>query len=188
MNSNYIMGMFQIPLAHLKIKDLQDKKTKILDLYKAEKTVHKEEHIITDFHYNTKKGYDYSSEVYTILKEEIDSFTSKMGLVNYFVRNSWMEISKDDMDHKVHNHGALGFSSVCFVEYNEKIHKPTHFISPFGDYETGSLIYFIPPNIGEGSLIFFPSSINHFTVPSRSDKERIILSFNLNKKKENVYD
>jgi hypothetical protein len=183
-----MMGMFQIPFAHLKIRDWSFKKKEILELYKADKVVHKEEHIITDFHYNTKTGYNYSEDVYKILKEEIDSFTARLNLENYFVRNSWMEISKDDMDHKVHNHGALGFSCVCYVEYDSKIHKPTHFISPFGDYETGSLIYFIPPNIEEGSLIFFPSSVNHFTVPSRSEKERVILSFNLNKKKDYVYD
>ena len=35
-------------------------------------------------------------------------------------------------------------------------------------------------DIKEGDLVLFPSFIHHYTRPSQSDSERIVLSFNLN--------
>ena len=45
------------------------------------------------------------------------------------------------------------------------------------DVETCNIV---PPGIREGSLIFFPSYVLHYTAPNQSDVDRIILSFNVN--------
>ena len=70
-------------------------------------------------------------------------------------------------------------SSVCYVDYDPEVHKPTHFYAPYLNFINGSVIDHIPEGIEEGSIIFFPSAIGHCTVPHHSDKTRTILSFNL---------
>lgn len=62
--------------------------------------------------------------------------------------------------------------------YSHNVYE-THFIAPYHDFTTGSQQLFVPEGIKEGSLILFPSALLHFTAPSYSDEERIILSFNL---------
>ena len=72
-----------------------------------------------------------------------------------------------------------GFSSVCFVEYDENVHTPTKFISPYSNFVNGSCLDHSPKNVIEGSLIFFPSAILHYTHPNNNNNTRTILSFNL---------
>ena len=59
------------------------------------------------------------------------------------------------MNHAVHVHGATGFSSVCFIEYDKEDHKSTVFVSPFGNCVTGTLERY-SPEVEEGDIIFFP--------------------------------
>ena len=35
------------------------------------------------------------------------------------------------------------------------------------------------PNVKEGDIVFFPSQLLHYANPNTSDKERVILSFNM---------
>ena len=51
-----------------------------------------------------------------------------------------------------------------------------------GTFVSGEIIHTFPSNIEEGSLIFFPSAIAHSTIPGQTDKDRLVLSFNLNVK------
>ena len=82
------------------------------------------------------------------------------------------------MDHAVHNHGPGGFSSVCFIEYDKHNHKPTTFISSFGNYITGELERY-QPDVEEGDIIFFPSNLLHYAPTNLSKITRTIISFNL---------
>lgn len=82
------------------------------------------------------------------------------------------------MDHSAHNHGSTGFSSVCFIEYDKKFHKPTTFICPFQDFITGQFNFY-EPDVNEGDIIFFPSNILHYAPINMSNKTRIVMSFNL---------
>lgn len=184
---NYTIGIFDTPFCHRTIKNWSEKKQSLLDL-KSDKLQHIEiENIITDYRHSSNKEFSYSEKIYEILKEEIDSVYDEFNLKNYFIRNSWMEVAERNMDHKVHNHGAVGLSVVCYIEYDHKVHTPTHFLSPFGEFENGSTRVFVPQGIREGSMIVFPSMLNHFTIPNNSDVQRTILSFNLAKKPEFMY-
>ena len=73
----------------------------------------------------------------------------------------------------------MGFSAVCFVEYDQEVHTPTQFIAPFNDFMQGNTLQYSPSCVMEGTLLIFPSVIHHFTLPNTSDKRRIALSFNL---------
>ena len=51
-------------------------------------------------------------------------------------------------------------------------------MSPFPNFLTGLQLTYTP-EVDEGSIIFFPSYISHFTEPNLSDENRLIVSFNL---------
>lgn len=180
MSTISVFDMFKIPLIHFKINDWNTKKQKLLSLKKFEGIPsHNTENLITDYHENAKVKYNYSDKVYDILKQEINQFLIQFRLPPYKISDSWIETTYNDMCHQVHNHGGIGFSAVCFVDFNPEHHKPTHFICPYNDFVTGSQQIFVPKNINEGSLILFPASLLHFTVPSYNSSKRTILSFNL---------
>ena len=178
---DYTVGLFSVPFCHKKIQNWKEKKSQLLKL-KVEEHINyeNEDNIATDFPFSNKNNY--SQKIEEILQEELNSIYMHIGVENYFIKNSWIEVSEENMNHNPHNHGALGLSAVVFLNYNPKYHKPTHFISPIGNFETGVNLHFIPFNVDEGSLIVFPSMINHFTMPNKSDVPRTIISFNMSKK------
>lgn len=180
MRNNYISDMFKIPLVHIELNNWEYKKQSLLNLKKYDSVPDiKTENLITDFYQNFDNKYNYTKEVFFILENDIKSFLLKFNLPQYKITDAWFEKTYDNMSHQVHNHGSIGYSAVCFIKFNPSVHKPTHFISPFNDFTTGSQQIFVPEKIKEGSLILFPSVIHHYTVPSCSNEERIILSFNL---------
>jgi hypothetical protein len=122
---------------------------------------------------------NYSKKIQTILTRELQIAKTNLGIETFLVSNSWFEKAEKNMYHQTHNHGPLGFSAVCFIQYDDSIHTPTQFVSPFNNFVSGSVLSHSPEHIKEGSLIFFPSIIHHYTIPNDSEKERIILSFNL---------
>jgi len=172
--------MFFVPLIHLKVKNWNEKKLRLLDLYSntIDNIKFTANEIYTDFY---KNNFTSLKDVECIFDEEIKEFCSLID-VKSVVLNSWFELARKNSHHTIHNHGALGYSSVCFIKFNSEHHTPTKFISPFLNFLTGETIYYYPNNIEEGSIIFFPSSINHYTDPNISDEERLIISFNLNVK------
>lgn len=81
--------------------------------------------------------------------------------------------------HQVHNHRTIGLTGIIYLEYDQLEHNPTYFIAPFNDPIKDTSLFYIPQNIKEGSIIVFPSFINHFSNPNKSDKERKILAFDI---------
>jgi hypothetical protein len=101
---------------------------------------------------------------------------------NYYIRNSWIEVASKGMDHQVHNHGGLGLSAIVYLDYNPKYHSPTGFISLTNHFDTGTSSLYFPNDIDDGSLVVFPSVVNHFSKRNDSDVPRTILSFNMGKR------
>ena len=127
----------------------------------------------------------YSNVIQRILWHEIDRVRTTFGMREPFIHNAWFQSYSNGGFHAVHNHG-FGFSAVCYLKYNPRIHRPTRFIAPFNDFASGHLIEFEPQNgtlfgVKEGSIIFFPSSIHHYCLPSFVEDEdsRMILAFDL---------
>ena len=98
---------------------------------------------------------------------------------SYSVVKSWTEVQNKEMYHLVHNHGALGYSAVCYVEYDPKHHEPLHFIAPFNNAITGEQIDYAPEGIKESSILFFQSFLLHYAIPNSSTVPRRAVSFNL---------
>ena len=112
------------------------------------------------------------------LEEELGEFMIGCG-GRVLLNGSWLERSTKGMSHSIHNHGALGYSAACYVCYDPLVHTPTQFIAPFNNPINGMITQYEPDDIEEGDLILFPSYLHHYTKPNLSDKERVVLSFNL---------
>jgi len=169
-------SMFYIPFYHLTINDWNTKKEKLLKIDRDIKNV---EHVTTDFFSASVRDQEKIKEFTSIMFEELENFKECSGIKNYSVKETWMQISERGNYHPVHAHGAVGFSSVIFLDYDPTVHSPTQFFSPFKNFINGCDLFYTPQNITEGSMIFFPSAIGHFATPNTSDKIRKIISCNL---------
>jgi hypothetical protein len=163
---------FEVPIFKYQVKDWKVKKKKLLELFNS--LDHKFiGNVITS-------PIDIKS---SILHEEIKIFEKEVNL-NLSTSEVWFQKYENGMDHAVHHHGPIGFSAVCFIEYNKNNHLPTTFISPFGSNITGDLLRY-GPDVEEGDIIFFPSNLHHYAPTNCSEYVRIIMSFNLDINIEN---
>ena len=168
--------MFYVPLFHYKVENWDSKKQFLLQLYQSVQE-DCEGGVVTTNYY--KDCIKIKQDIGNLFHPEIKKFVNAINCKSYNVRNAWFELSTKHNYHGIHNHGPTGYSSVCFVNYDENEHEPTQFVSPFNNFMNGNVLDHNPQNITEGSIIFFPSTINHYTNPSQSDKERLVVSFNL---------
>lgn len=177
-------NIFYIPFLHVEVRNWKIKKKELKDLYEFSKVTipsNKDEYVHTNYHdldLESQNFKSYLNCIQNILNDEIEYFKEHFNISKHSIKSAWFEQALQYNFHEVHNHGTTGYSSVCFIEYNSSVHTPTKFISPFDHFITGEhMIY--TPEVNEGSLIFFPSALKHFTNPNMSEQERIILSFNL---------
>ena len=173
MTNNYLNNMFQIPLLHVEVSKWAEKKKKLIDLFNS-LNVGYDQTVWTNYHTDLTP---LNETIQDILKEDIDKFNDSFQCSS-IIGDSWFEKALKSDFHLPHNHGPFGFSAVCYVKYDNKVHTPTEFVGPFSNFIDGCTLTHIP-QVKEGSLIFFPASILHFTRPNTSNKERIVLSFNL---------
>tara|TARA_R100000008_G_scaffold86239_1_gene78509 strand:- start:287 stop:844 length:558 start_codon:yes stop_codon:yes gene_type:complete len=181
-----ITSMFHVPICHLKVDDWRRKKILLLDILESTTMTdvdHSGEHgtITTDYWHqvvNKTEGI-HNESIQSILSDEIMEFLKQANLNRAEVFQSWFETASSIEFHGLHNHGAIGYSSVCYVDYDSEVHKPTHFYAPYLDFINGNIIDHIPEGVEEGSILFFPSAIGHATIPHNTDKTRTIMSFNL---------
>ena len=186
-HNEYLIPMFSVPLLHLKIENWEEKKKTLLEMY-SKRSDEREKFKVaegsgssldveTDYHYthdNIEENYD--KEIANILDSELQTLADTLEC-GVELSTSWFEKATTNKFHQVHNHGATGYSAVCFIQFDPKHHSPTVFLNPdLTNMENGS---FQPPGIRESSIIFFPSHILHYTAPNESEVDRIILSFNV---------
>ena len=130
---------FSIPIFKYKVQNWNIKKKKLLDLFNnlQHKVVG---NVITS-------PIDIKTD---ILLEEVKIFEKEIG-INFYSTEVWFQKYDINMNHAVHTHGPMGFSSVCFIEYDKDNHKPTTFISHFANYITGELERYKPDKFIIGS-------------------------------------
>lgn len=211
-NEDVVVSMFHVPIAHVKVKDWEHKKAKLLKLY--QNTLPNSKNgggvfdVTTDFHYN-EYGNDgsgvetsYSETVNTLLDDELatlenlllppdqytENFSETLGVdqgIFFKITNIWFEKSEKYGQHTPHTHGSRGFSCVLFVNYDKEEHEPTVYLNPFSSYFIGSNADWTCPEAEEGSLLCWPAPIVHYTYPNASDKDRLVLSWNMSIINEN---
>lgn len=174
-----IQSMFSVPIYHNKIDSWEKIKDNILSVYsniESDMQLLDNNPVNTNYHIDNKKIIENISN---ILKNEIEKFLINIGFGGCTIKTGWFEQSFFGNYHHPHNHGSTGYSAICFVKYDIEDHTPTYFISPFNNFVTGDDLNYFPNEIEEGSIIVFPSSILHYTIPNKSNKERLVLSFNM---------
>ncbi len=177
-NNDYYIDMFKIPLIHISSNNWSEKKQFLNTMMKAQE-LKETEYIKTSYYEQAAESAQYlSKRISTLFKDELNRYLEITGLNEYQVDLAWFQQQDKNMFHEVHNH-ATCISTVCFLEYDHEVHTPTQFISPYNNVLRGGTEYFIPPEITEGSIIFFPGMINHYTLPNTSDKPRKIVSWNM---------
>jgi hypothetical protein len=181
MNRVDMAQMFTVPLFRIQITPWKDIKKTILDT--LDSAVYDIDPngggFQTDYYNDNDVGNRYEADIYNILKPFISVIT-KQCFNSDAPKESptiWSQKYSSNTEHVLHNHGNRGFSFILYLKFDPESHKPTSFMSPFGDFFTGETIQYVP-HIQEGDLIAFPSSILHTSQRQNTDKERMILSFN----------
>ncbi len=120
------------------------------------------------------------------------------GKLNMHIVGAWFQIQNQFGFHDIHSHGNCSWSGVYYLQIDEatKRHKHpqlganngiTRFYSPRFDLLGGAHMdmgnaylqdshFDVQPE--EGTLIVFPSWLNHKAMPYDGEKDRIIISFN----------
>lgn len=169
-----VENMFYVPLFHINCTNWEIKKQKLKQLCKNLKFNGEQ---YTDFDLNTVSSY--GGDIDFIFEEEIKNFKKTFNFEHHRITSCWFEKLLKSNRHSIHNHGPIGYSAVCYVEYDKNEHKPLTFISPFNNFVDHSVLFYTPNFVEEGTIIFFPSTLNHFVDSNISEKERLVVSFNL---------
>tara|TARA_Y100000114_G_scaffold138432_1_gene141427 strand:- start:9 stop:515 length:507 start_codon:yes stop_codon:yes gene_type:complete len=168
--------MLTIPFYHYKVSNWKEKKEQLLDFVSnlSFKYFDKPANLYTTY------GDQTSSIPLKILEDDILKFTTEVKYSGEINAEIWFQKYYENQFHSPHNHGAIGYSSVLYINFDKRMHDGTRFLAPFNDPD-GNHVEFAP-DVDEGSLIFFPSYLYHFTIPNKSDSIRIIMSMNIRKK------
>ena len=168
--------LFTFPSYRYEINDWQFKKKGLLKRLKEEKFIRTElQTFETDRQTNNKSYVHYFQE---LIEEELNQFCQE-AKVRCSMTDCWAVRYKKDDYQITHNHKSWGFSGILYVEYDEKVHTPTCFIAPWQDPRTDRTSLAFPSNVREGTLFIAPSSCLHFVNPVKSNKPRVIVSFDL---------
>jgi len=181
-----VHSMFSVPIIHYPIEDWSNNKKRIMDaLPQINDGMYQDNgQMFTDF-FNEQHQKDlppYGDVVLDIIKPYLEDFTTGSRVE---ITDMWFQTSHRGMGHGCHNHGALGWSSVIYVDYDKNYHEPTNFYAPFNNPWNGSLQMF-QPDVQEGDMIIFPAMITHEAVDNRTDVPRTIISYNMRGKVDYV--
>lgn len=176
-----INTMFSIPILKFKIQDWNNKKKKLLEVLNSKtEEIEYGDSIHTDFFKNNNTEFTKN-----FFREEIHAL-EKFTKTAMTVGNGWFEVARKGNFHSVHNHYPLGYSAVCYINFNKLLHSRIHFIAPFTNFIDGTALNYTP-DIEEGDIIYFPSPLLHYTLPNEYEEERIVFSFNMIPKSENIF-
>mgnify|MGYP001157148246 FL=1 len=172
--------MFAVPIVYYPIENWSENKKKILDALPAEDESQKEPNgsgLYTDFFINAKvKEFpSYFHTVVDVIKPYLKDFMD--GNPVEFVE-MWYQKYYNQVEHKTHCHGFTGWSSIIYVEFDPKVHQSTRFFSPFRQPWDCDVEVF-QPEVKEGDMILFPSSLLHEAPVNRTDTRRTIISYNI---------
>lgn len=129
----------------------------------------------TDRHSN---GNRYVNDFCRIFGDELNRFGMEMGLTRLRIGAIWAVRYERGDYHSVHNHRSTGYSGILYMDYDEAEHTPSIHVSPWNNPITDMTELSAPP-VREGTFIFVPSSVLHYTRPNESDKLRQIIAFDM---------
>ena len=158
------------------VDDWDNKKKELTNLFQKQDLIKKELHNFeTDRRTNDKSYVPYLAE---LLKPELSKFCIEAEITCSMSDAWFVRYQKGDYQ-TPHNHRSWGFSGILYLEYDPEVHSPPCFIAPWQDPRTDETILQHSPVCKEGMLLIVPSSTLHFVTPTTTDKQRIVLAFDL---------
>lgn len=175
--------LMAIPLWRYALKDFKTKKKKIKSLVKQFPL---EKKGIQNFYSNTflfscvpYKHLDFKKQIAALVSAELENFTKEIKK-SVEVSKAWAVNYKKGNDQLMHHHGNKGFTAVLYIDFDASKHSPVIFKKPWPNLISGDLEFTAPyPNLKEGDLIIFPACVEHFAPVNQSDKDRMVIGFDL---------
>ena len=172
-----IEPLFAIPIFKYECKDWNFKKKKILRRIKNKNF---KRSLFQNF--NSDRGSNdflFKSCFIETFVEELSEFAKDLKVQKIAVTDVWTVKYDVDDYQGPHNHRSYSYSGILYTEYDPKVHQPTIFVGPWNDPITDTTQLKVPQNIKEGTIIFFPSVLLHYSPQNKSTKKRTIISFDL---------
>jgi hypothetical protein len=126
----------------------------------------------------TNDGRSYIQPFCKIFSEELNEFGKAAMLSRLDVLSIWTIKYENGDYHPAHNHRSAGYSGILYLDYDAELHTPSTYICPFNNPVSDRTQLFTP-EVKEGDLIIFPSSVLHYCAPNASDMPRRIVSFDM---------
>lgn len=171
-----IGNLFAMRYVSVQAEDWGEKKEELLDLLREGDFERRDlAQFETDRHNNRNR---YIEDFCGIFGDELNRFGMEMGLAQLRIGAIWAVRYRRGDYHAVHNHRSTGYSGILYVDYDEAEHTPSIHVSPWNNPVTDMTELAAPP-VREGTFVFVPSSVLHYTRPNESDKLRQIVAFDM---------
>ena len=167
---------FVVPMFIIDVQDWENKKKTLLSLPDWDASDCMNEDNFTDYHKHKTKP-PYMQEFLNIIETELKEFAQKIDH-SIGISALWAQRYKRNQYMGPHNHGPLGYSAILYVEFDADEHNGTQFFAPYNNFLHGNTLDFTP-DVKEGQILFFPSTLLHHALASRGDKLRTIFSMNI---------
>ena len=170
--------LFKIDIHKFKIQEWKSVKDDILSLIPFDDEKYKKDSIIDFSDFGVEGEKAYQKKFFSMITPYLSDFRTNSEYKFGGIVEVWCQRYFKNNYHPPHDHGPIGYSAVFYAKLDEKVHSSTVFFAPFQSVDGGSgreqSIM-----VSEGDLIIFPSNLLHMAPAHQSDKERIIISFNL---------
>jgi len=165
---------FWVPFWKIKVSNYLTKKYELLKLVNWDNPECQYENHFTDYFIEK----NYLTPFTELISNELQQFANDLqGSIN--ITDLWAQRYVGNTNNmSPHTHGNHGYSAILYAEFNPEVHQPTQFLAPFKNFSNGEdLIH--KPEVEEGDILIFPSSIIHYASPSHSKEQRTIFSWNM---------
>ncbi|MEC7858378.1 MAG: putative 2OG-Fe(II) oxygenase [Bacteroidota bacterium] len=168
--------IFKYPSYRYEVDDWEFKKKGLLSRINEQKFIRTDlQKFETDRQTNNGVYIKYFQE---FLQSTFLEFANEVQF-NYSITDAWCVKYKKGDHQTIHNHRGWGFSGILYVEYDSEVHTPTCFMAPWQNPINDMTILSYPPFVKEGIIFITPSFTHHYVEPNESDKERIVIAFDL---------
>jgi hypothetical protein len=172
-----IHPLFFVPIYRYEVEDWSRKKKALYKKMERGNFVKEGlQHFYTD---RQKDGKSYALDFDHLFSDELNQFKKESGVSEYQITDIWtIKYHKEDYQ-TVHNHRSFGYSGLLYVDYDEKVHKPTVFVGPWNDPISDTTQLSFAPDAKEGVMYIFPSVLLHYAQSNASGKERVVTSWDM---------
>ena len=179
-----VIGLFPIPIYSNKLNYTLT--TQEVDYIKSVKNSFYQENGTVQDGNNYVLDKVFSKELKTLLQNELDIYTKEVFRYScdVYITHSWLNVNPQNTSHNIHNHVNSVFSGVFYIEVPDDSpgltfindRKPMFEITPttFNDFNSKGCVM----GVKQGTVVIFPSEMNHQVSNNKSTSDRISLAFN----------